>query len=199
MQLTRLIPLCALVVCLVAGCAVPTKSRVESDANAYSAVATTKPDFKPAKGDAVAWYGPPIWADASLRASNQILSLQIQNAVSQQLTNRGFKIVDDAASAKYVIGLGIITKGGERSDELNSFFMVFPQLHRSAAGFDRGTIVAGIVPAKNAGASGGAPTSKEVLWRAGIEAFILGTKLDSEQRLKRIESLASALTASIRL
>ncbi|MFT6368280.1 MAG: hypothetical protein ACJAUG_001786 [Halioglobus sp.] len=185
--------------CLLVSCAVPTKSRVEADANAYSAVAATKPDFKPSRGDTVAWYGPPIWADADLRASNQILSVQIQDAVSQQLISRGFKIVDDEAMAKYVIGLGVITKGGERSDELSSFFMVFPQLRSSAAGFDKGTIVAGIVHAKNVKASAVAPNSKEVLWRAGIEAFILGTKLDSVQRLKRVESLASALTASIRL
>lgn len=174
MQLTRLIPFCAVVMCLLVSCAVPTKSRVDADAKAYSAVTTTNPDFKPAIGDTVAWYGPPIWADPNLRAPNQILSVQIQDAVSQQLLNRGFKIVDNVAMAKYVIGLGVITKGGERSDELTSFFMVFPQLHSPAAGFDKGTIVAGIVAAKNLGKTGA-------------------------RRLQRIESLASALTASIRL
>lgn len=184
-------------VVLLAGCSTPTNELPKSPvSDVYSAISFSDGRFKPLQGDSFAWYDAPVWADSMRDSSRQVLSLQLQNSVNDWLRSRGYRIV--SADADYMIGLAIITEGGERSDEINAFFRLFPQLSESESGYNAGRILAGVIPGESLSSPrNGGVDSAELLWRAAIEAYILDLEPGSPESKARTAGLVRILLDSI--
>ena len=177
------------------GCAVSSREPTSQPvSDIYSAISFAGGSFNPVQGESFAWYAAPLWASAQ-NSSRLVLGVELQNAINDNLRSKGYRVV--TAHADYMIGLAIVTEGGSRSDDINAFFSLFPQLAEDEAGYDKGRILAGVIPGDSLSSPQTGATQSELLWRAAIEAYILDLEPESPESKERVAGLTGILLNSI--
>lgn len=178
---------------LLSACSHQSVSRVNSDANTYSSISVAMPDFKPQQGQSFAWYSSPLWSSDVMASEYPGLQNLLQQSINNELLSKGYKITQDKTQASYIIGVALITQGGDRNASMNDFFNIFPGLPKSAAGFDKGVIAVGVVDASRQSSADTTPSSNDLLWRSALEAFILENVNDTQQQTARVAQLTTVL------
>ncbi|MGI9287616.1 MAG: hypothetical protein ACR2P1_19685, partial [Pseudomonadales bacterium] len=154
--------------------------------------------FNPQPGDRFAWYAPIIWSSEELESQGAGMGQLIIKAAEKELITRGYHVVADKRNADFILGAAVIGDSGERADALRDFFQLFPQVAKAANGYDKATTVMAVIPSKqNSVQNRAAPDRQSVLWRAGLETYVLGEKLTPEMRELRVQAFIQTLMSSL--
>lgn len=187
-----------LLLLFVSGCQQYKTQRVMADASAFSTTAITNPSFKPQPGDRFAWHAPIIWSSEELESHGAGMGQLITKAAEKELITRGYLVVADKRNADFIIGAAVIGDSGERAEALKDFFQLFPQVAKTAHGYDKATTVMAVIPSNHSTVKNSAvPDRRSVLWRAGLETYVLGEKLTPEIRELRIQVFTRKLMTSL--
>lgn len=171
-----------------------SSDQVMRDASEYSAVSVLNPDFQPGPGTTFAWYSPIIWSSEAL-PEDAAMKSRITRLVNNEITSRGFRIVTDQAQADYILGGAIVDGQNARSEQLKSFFNLFPALGSSGK-LQETTALMGVIERRELARvqSGDRPAS--MMWRASLSAYVMREKLSPELQDQRLTVFTRKLMRS---
>jgi hypothetical protein len=182
---------------LVSACDSYRAKKMAKDAAAYTAVAVSHEDFKPKQGQRFSWYAPVIWSNPDHAINNTHFNQLLASAVENELIDRGYIISANKRTADYIFGVAVLDGSGERTEQLQHFFKLFPGMLATSRRFEKATVMIAVVPADAINLARSAlPSTQDILWRAGLEAFVLGDALDMPSRQARLKAFTKKLMTS---
>jgi len=189
---------CAALLCLtLVGCSSQQKADdVMHDASEFSAVSVTDPSFKPQPGQSFAWLGPIIWASDAMPRDPKMVA-QMTNLINQELMRRGYKVIEDQQNADYILGAAIADGESAQSEQVKSFFNLFPAIGNSRAHLKETTALVGVIHSKDLPLAQSTLSSRVVLWRSSLAAYVVGDKISPEMQSERLAVFSRKLMRTL--
>lgn len=182
----RLVLLVLLTLSGLAACSGTPPTAANDPLNQSSAVAVTLPGFVTSPATTLHWHSDLVWADDATGQFERRGAV-LQKALQDEFERKGYRFVDDAASATYdVVAVAMLGDVKSHSDILE-VFRLYPALAQPAQGYDKGTLMVAIAP----------EGTKDIVWRGALQVFTDTGLMPAEQRQQRLEWGARQVLGSI--
>lgn len=190
-----------IVIVATVGCVSPNPpSRVEympTELSRVSAVAVTAPGFQLERGKLLTWSGDLIWLQAVNASADDIpvTANVIQREIEEQFAELGFSFVTPSAPSELITrppdyqlqSVAILSDSAEGL-ALENLIRLYPSLAHVPGTLERGTLL--MVMSR--------PGSPVILWRAGVQAFVV-EDLAPEMRNARLQTVVRSLLRTLPL
>ncbi len=172
---------------LLGSCSGQEQRKRMAEASLSSVITVTSPDFSPARHAQTRWHSDLIWVDdnSDIHVADSEKP-KLQKLLQSEMETKGYRFGGDDFVADYVFVSAVLLGEGQRKQELEELFKLYPALSDSQD-YQKGTLMVAVVK----------PGQKQALWRGAIQLFAMGEDLPEPVRRLRVQAAVKKLLLSL--
>lgn len=182
--LARIVPVCILLLALLAGPGGCASNRVDELA-AFSSITFSAPGFYLPPGSTLQWRSDLVYVFDDQREAPGTVTPFLQSEIEEYLGSRNYSFVTDGAPADFGIVAAVVLGDDLTARDVLQQYRLTPSF-KSSRRYKKGTIVIALYDAEN----------EQVQWRGAIQANV-DLAMPVEQRRQRVQSHTRRLLAML--